>query len=173
MHGFRDNEVLLQAGYDVIVISPQRSLYAILHNGFWKNDPDFIFIFIWHLLSILNGLDVIWAKLPPKRQMIEKHLLAGNTFLRQTASIEPLCVKLSQVRKKKKGCKAERQAGRKEEKSQEVYISRMCGATPSGRIPTKLGTSVRLTDVIKRANNSIVITWEVSELWGVEVSMLP
>jgi len=47
--------------------------------------------------------------------------------------------------------KAGRQAGRKEEKSQEVYISRMCGATPSGRIPTKLGTCFRLTDVIKHA----------------------
>jgi len=35
-----------------------------------------------------------------------------------------------------------------EEKS---HISRMCGATPSGRIPTKLGTCVRLTDIIKRA----------------------
>ena len=50
-----------------------------------------------------------------------------------------------QVRKKK------REEGRKEEKSQEVYISRMRGATPSGRIPTKLGKYVRLTDVIKRA----------------------
>jgi len=42
-------------------------------------------------------------------------------------------------------------AGRQEEKSQEVYISRMRGATPSRRIPTKLGKCVRLTDVIKRA----------------------
>ena len=49
-----------------------------------------------------------------------------------------------QVRKKKKG-------GRKEEKSQEVYISRMRGASPSGRLATKLGKFVCLTDVIKRA----------------------
>jgi len=44
-------------------------------------------------------------------------------------------------------------AGKQEEKSQEVYISRVCGATPSGQIPTKLGIGkcVRLTDVIKRA----------------------
>jgi len=62
------------------------------------------------------------------------------------ASFEPLCVKLSLsvwpvlVRKKK----------RQEENSQAVYISGICGATPSGRIPTKLGTCVRLTDVIKR-----------------------
>jgi len=39
--------------------------------------------------------------------------------------------------------------GRK--KSQEVYISRMSGATPSTRIPTKLGKCVRLTDIIKLA----------------------
>ena len=45
----------------------------------------------------------------------------------------------------------EKKAGRKEEKSQEVYISRMRGATPSGRISTKLGKCVHLTDVIKRA----------------------
>jgi len=36
-------------------------------------------------------------------------------------------------------------------KSQEVYISRMRGATPSKRILTKLGNCVRLTEVIKRA----------------------
>jgi len=46
-----------------------------------------------------------------------------------------------QVRKKK----------RQEEKSQEVYNSLMCVATPSGRILTKRGTRIRLTDVIKRA----------------------
>jgi len=51
-----------------------------------------------------------------------------------------------QVRKKKG-----RKEGRKEEKSQEVYILSMRGATPSGRIPTKLGKCVRLTDVIKFA----------------------
>jgi len=38
---------------------------------------------------------------------------------------------------------------RKEGKSQDVYISRICGATPSGRISTKLVKSVRLIDVIK------------------------
>jgi len=84
-------------------------------------------------LSILNGLDVIqlfvfgwdfptgakfWGflgKMTPKRQMREKHLLEGH-FLMQTATFEPLCVKLSlsvwtvQVRKKKK---AVRKEGRK------------------------------------------------------------
>jgi len=45
----------------------------------------------------------------------------------------------------------EKKEGWQEGRSQEVYISRMCGATPSKRIPTKLGACVRLTDVIKRA----------------------
>jgi len=59
MHGFRDNEVLLQTWYDVIVISPPGTPQAILHDGFWKGDPDFILMFNWNLLSILNGSDVI------------------------------------------------------------------------------------------------------------------
>jgi len=42
-------------------------------------------------------------------------------------------------------------AGRQEDKSLEVYISRMGGATPSGQIPTKFGTCVHLTDIIKLA----------------------
>jgi len=53
-----------------------------------------------------------------------------------------------QVRKKEK---AGWKAGRKEGKSQVVYFSHMRGATPSRRIPTKLGKCVRLTDVIKHA----------------------
>ena len=87
----------------------------------------------------------------PQNVKIERKTCWEGTSLRQTASFEPLCVKLSlsvlsvQVRKKK------REDGRKEEKSQEVYISRMRGATPSGRISTKLDKCVRLTDVIKRA----------------------
>jgi len=66
------------------------------------------------------------------------------------ASFEPLCVKLA-LSVKKKGRKAGRQEGMKEEKSAEVYISRMRGATPSGRIPTKLTICVLLTDLIKCA----------------------
>jgi len=43
----------------------------------------------------------------------------------------------------------EKKAVKQEEKVQEVYILRMCGVTPSERIPTKLGTCVYLTDFIK------------------------
>jgi len=49
------------------------------------------------------------------------------------------------------GAQEKKQEGKK---SQEVHISRMRGATPSGRIGTKLGKCVRLTDVIKPAKVS-------------------
>jgi len=45
----------------------------------------------------------------------------------------------------------EKKAVKQKEKSQVVYISRMCGATPSARIPTKLGTYVQIADIIKNA----------------------
>jgi len=35
MHGFRDNEVLLQGGYDNIVISPLQALQANFLDRFW------------------------------------------------------------------------------------------------------------------------------------------
>jgi len=47
-------------------------------------------------------------------------------------------------------CARYKKAGRME-KSQEVYISRMCGATRSSRIPTKLSTCVCLPDIITHA----------------------
>jgi len=55
-------------------------------------------------------------------------------------------------------CRCARKKGRK--KSHKKCISRMCGATPSGRILTKLGTCVRLMDVIKHA------TFHRYNLWG-------
>jgi len=70
MHGFQENEVLLQAGYDVIVISPQGAIYAILHDGIWKSDHDFLIafhnnfssgmhIFRDNKVSLPTGYDVI------------------------------------------------------------------------------------------------------------------
>jgi len=86
-----------------------------------------------------------WAKWPPKRQIREKHLLGGH-FLKPNGVFWLLCVKLSlsvwpvQVRKKK----------RREEMAQDVYISRMFGATPSAG-SNQTCTCVRLPDVIKCA----------------------
>jgi len=55
MHGFRDYEVLLQARYDAIVISPPRALHPILHNGFWKSDHDFLIAVHSKLLCAMHG----------------------------------------------------------------------------------------------------------------------
>jgi len=55
MHGFPDNKVLLQAGYDVIVISLPGALYAILHGRFRKSNHDFLIAFHSNFLSAMNG----------------------------------------------------------------------------------------------------------------------
>jgi len=55
MHGFRDNEVLLQAGYDVTVIFPLGALPAKFHDGFWKSDHDFLIAFHTNFLSRMHG----------------------------------------------------------------------------------------------------------------------
>jgi len=55
MHGFRDNEVLLQAGYDVIVISPLAGVSGDFHDGFWKSDHDSLIAFHSNVLSGMRG----------------------------------------------------------------------------------------------------------------------
>jgi len=54
MHGFRDNEVLLLAGYDVIVISTLGALQANFHDGFGKSDHDFLIAFHTNFLSRMH-----------------------------------------------------------------------------------------------------------------------
>jgi len=149
----------------------QGAPHAILHNGFWKGNTDFIFMFDWHFLSILNGLDVIrhfvfgWdfptggenlgvlGQNDPKTSN-EKNILAGRALPYAKLRLLSHCawnyLYLFGL------CRCARKKGRQEgwKKSQEVYISRMCGATPGSRIQTKLGTCVCLPDVIKRAKFS-------------------
>jgi len=55
MHGFRDNKVSLQAGYDVIVISPLGALPANFHVAFWKSDHDFLIVFHTNFSSRMHG----------------------------------------------------------------------------------------------------------------------
>jgi len=55
MHGFWDNEVLLQAGYHVIVISPLGALQANFNDGFWKSDLDFLIAFYANILSRMHS----------------------------------------------------------------------------------------------------------------------
>jgi len=157
----------MYAGNDVIAISSLGGASSIFWLRILKGRPQLhihvqstlfvyldrfrrysTFLFCWNFSTGGRNVWGFWNKMTPKTSNERKHFLGGH-FLTQTASIEPMCVKLSsfiwpvQVRKEKM------QGGRK--KSQEVYISRMRGATPSGRIPTKLGKCVRLTDVIKLA----------------------
>jgi len=55
MHGFRDNEVLLQAGYDVIVISTLGLLPANFHDKIWKSNHDFLIVFHSIFISAMHG----------------------------------------------------------------------------------------------------------------------
>jgi len=55
MHGFWDNEVYLQVGYDVIVISPPGALHVILYDGFWNGDHVFLIAFHSNFLLGMHG----------------------------------------------------------------------------------------------------------------------
>jgi len=59
MHGFRDNEVLLPTGSDVMVISPLGSVSHMFFDGIWKNDPGFIIMVCWHISHISYRIGVI------------------------------------------------------------------------------------------------------------------
>jgi len=51
MHGFRDDEVLLSTGYDVMSVIRQWAMQALFHAVFWKSDHDLLAFhnnfFIW------------------------------------------------------------------------------------------------------------------------------
>jgi len=64
-HGFQDNEIILQAGYDVIVIFRWAAFYTGFVEGMWKIDP--IFIIMVHISRISYRFELIWH-----------YILAGN-----------------------------------------------------------------------------------------------
>jgi len=138
MHGFRDYEVLLQDGYDDIVISPPGGVsryftWRILkgRHRLYIHVQLTLFVYLkrfrrYSTFCIWLGFPYWWGKIlgffgqnEPQNVKWEKNTCGEGTSLRQTASFEPLCVKLSlsvwpvQVRKKKG-----RKQGREEEKSQ-------------------------------------------------------
>jgi len=59
MQGFRDNEVLLPTGYDVIVIYPLGAFHMGLVDGIWKSDPSFIIMVHRHISRISYHFGVI------------------------------------------------------------------------------------------------------------------
>jgi len=64
MHGFRDYEVLLQAGYDVIVISRLGALPVNFHDAIWKSDHDFLIVFIvtFYLWCMVSKITRFYCK---------------------------------------------------------------------------------------------------------------
>jgi len=55
MHGFQDNEVLLQSRCDIIAISPPGGRSTqFLDCRFWKGDPDFISVLHCNYTSIVH-----------------------------------------------------------------------------------------------------------------------
>jgi len=71
VHGFQDNEFLLQAGYDVIVISPPGGAPEDFSWRILKDDYDFLIAFHSNFVSgmhgfrdnevlLPNGYDVSW-----------------------------------------------------------------------------------------------------------------
>jgi len=55
MLGFWDNMVLLQAGYDVIMISSPRGASDDYSGRIWKSDHDFLIVFHSNFLSVMHG----------------------------------------------------------------------------------------------------------------------
>jgi len=55
MHGFRDNEVLFQTGYDVIVISSPGGASGDFHDGFWTSEHDFLIVIHNNVLAAMLG----------------------------------------------------------------------------------------------------------------------
>jgi len=55
MHGFRDNEVFLPTGYDVIVISTLGALQEICNDGLWESYHDFLIVFRSNFSSGMCG----------------------------------------------------------------------------------------------------------------------
>jgi len=124
-------------------------------------------------ISLLGGeiLRVFWAKWPPKRQVREKHLLGGHSLAPNCVFWaivrEIICIRLACAGAQEK--KAVRKAGRSPKKC----IFHVCVERPlAGGFQPNLA-HVFVSRTLSNVQSFIVMTWEVSELWGVEVSMLP
>jgi len=55
MYSFRDNEVLLQVGHDVIMISPPGGAARNFYDAFWKSDRDFLIVIQSNFLFAMQG----------------------------------------------------------------------------------------------------------------------
>jgi len=152
MHGFRDNAVLLQAGYDVIAISPpgiasSYFIWRILKGRsrlyvhvqltlfvYLERFRRYLTFLIWLGFPYWGGrnIGVFGAKWPPKRQFREKHLLGGH-FLTPNCVFwaivrELISIRLACAGAQEKNTKEGRKAGRK--KSHKKWIFHVCVEQP-------------------------------------------
>mgnify|MGYP006339793257 CR=1 FL=1 len=182
VHRFRYNELFMFAGNDVTAISSLGGASGNFWSRILKGRPR---LYIHVQLTLFVYLErfrrystfFIWlgfpywgrnfggfgAKWPPKRQNFEKHFMGGH-FLTPNCVFWAIVREIISIRLACAG--AQEKKGSKEEKSQEVYISRMRGATPNL-------ANVFISPTLSNVQSFIVINSEVSELWGVKVSMLP
>jgi len=157
MHGFRDNEVLLQAGHDVIVISPPEGAahnFLIMkgRSRLYNHVQLTLFVYLkrfrpYSTFCIWLGFPyvgqhfgVFWAKWSQNGK--REKTLAGRALPYTKLRLLSHCAwnylypfGLCRCARKK----AVKKAWRK--KSQKVYISRMCGATLAGRFQINLCSS--------------------------------
>jgi len=126
-------------------------------------------------ISLLGGLNfVVFWQHDHQNVKWEKNTCLEGTSLCQTASFEPLCVILSfsvwpvQMRKKKK------QWSRKA-KSKKSYKRCIFHACVKWALVADFNQTWHMCSSHGCSNlqSFIVITWEVSELWGAEFSMFP
>ena len=61
MHRSRENDVFLQTGNDVIVISLPGVHDVVFDNGFWKASPKLISMLYWHIMPTFNRKRIMWA----------------------------------------------------------------------------------------------------------------
>jgi len=55
MHGFWDNKVIMQARYDVIMISSPRGASNYYSFAFWKSEHDFLIVIQSNFLFVMHG----------------------------------------------------------------------------------------------------------------------
>jgi len=117
-------------------------------------------------ISLLEWYFGIWTQTDPKNVKWEKNTCWEGTALRQTASFEPMCVTLSPSVWRKSGRNAGKQKGRKVTRS--VYF--MYAWSDPWWADSNQTWQMCSSD---GHNQTRKVSSEFSELWVVEVSMLP
>jgi len=89
MHGFRDGEVLLQAEYDVIMISPPGALRTIFHVEFWKSDYNFMIVIYSNFLYAMHGFRDNEVLLPTSYDVIARPPPARTFSCQKVLKLRP------------------------------------------------------------------------------------